>query len=122
MTLRFAHEVRSEADYFSDIPEMKLPPEMVKLAQHIIKTPSVVVARAAASAKAARETLLGRSRSGARMPSPIRSRCSPGEHVATSHTTSLVRLGQRVPTTIGSQMERSKINFGRARNDVTLFD
>ena len=25
VTLRFAHEVRSEADYFSDIPEMKLP-------------------------------------------------------------------------------------------------
>ena len=41
VTLRFAHEVRSEADYFSDIPEMKLPAEMMKLAQHIIKTKSV---------------------------------------------------------------------------------
>jgi non-homologous end joining protein Ku len=40
VTLRFAHEVRSETDYFSDIPEMKLPIEMVKLAQHIIKTKS----------------------------------------------------------------------------------
>ena len=40
VTLRFAHEVRSEADYFSDIPEMKLPAEMMKLAQHIIKTKS----------------------------------------------------------------------------------
>ena len=40
VTLRFAHEVRSETDYFSDIPEMKLPTEMVKLAQHIIKTKS----------------------------------------------------------------------------------
>jgi hypothetical protein len=29
-TLRLAHEVRDEADYFSDIPEVK--PEMVKLA------------------------------------------------------------------------------------------
>ena len=77
MTLRFAHEVRSETDYFSDIPEMKLPTEMMKFAQHIIKTPSVVVARAAASAKAARETLLGRSRSGARMPSPIRAAVLP---------------------------------------------
>ncbi len=36
--LRFAHEVRAETDYFSDIPEMKLPAEMMKLAQHIIKT------------------------------------------------------------------------------------
>ena len=40
VTLRFAHEVRSEADYFSEIPEMKLPTEMMKLAQHIIKTKS----------------------------------------------------------------------------------
>ena len=40
VTLRFAHEVRSETDYFSDIPEMKLPTEMMKLAQHIIKTKS----------------------------------------------------------------------------------
>jgi DNA end-binding protein Ku len=40
VTLRFAHEVRSEAAYFSDIPEMKLPAEMMKLAQHIITTKS----------------------------------------------------------------------------------
>ncbi len=38
--LRFAHEVRSEADYFGDIPEIKLPADMMKLAQHIIKTKS----------------------------------------------------------------------------------
>ena len=35
-----AHEVRGETDYFSDIPEMKLPADMMKLAQHIIKTKS----------------------------------------------------------------------------------
>ena len=40
VTLRFAHEVRGEADYFGDIPEMKLPAETIKLAQHIIKTKS----------------------------------------------------------------------------------
>jgi DNA end-binding protein Ku len=40
VTLRFAHEVRSETDYFSDIPELKLPAEMMKLAQHIIRTKS----------------------------------------------------------------------------------
>jgi non-homologous end joining protein Ku len=38
VTLRFAHEVRGEADYFSEIPHMKLPTEMMKLAQHIIRT------------------------------------------------------------------------------------
>jgi non-homologous end joining protein Ku len=32
--------VRSEADYFGDIPEIKLPADMMKLAQHIIKTKS----------------------------------------------------------------------------------
>jgi len=40
VTLRFAHEVRGAADYFSEIPEMKLPAEMMKLAQHIIRTKS----------------------------------------------------------------------------------
>jgi non-homologous end joining protein Ku len=32
--------VRSETDYFADIPEMKLPSEMMKLARHIIDTKS----------------------------------------------------------------------------------
>jgi DNA end-binding protein Ku len=40
VTLRFADEVRGSDDYFSDIPEMKLPAEMMKLAQHIIRTRS----------------------------------------------------------------------------------
>jgi Ku protein len=36
VTLRFTQEVRPERDYFSQIPSMKLPTEMMKLAQHII--------------------------------------------------------------------------------------
>jgi Ku protein len=40
VTLRFAHEVRKQMEYFGVIPEMKLPAEMVKLAQHIIETKS----------------------------------------------------------------------------------
>jgi DNA end-binding protein Ku len=40
VTLRFAHEVRGAEDYFGDIPEMKLPAEMMKLAQHIIRRKS----------------------------------------------------------------------------------
>src|SRR5205807_1748448 len=40
VTLRFAHEVRGEDDYFSQVPVMKLPTEMMKLAQHIIRTKS----------------------------------------------------------------------------------
>jgi DNA end-binding protein Ku len=40
VTLRFAHEVRGADDYFAEIPEMKLPAEMMKLAQHIIRTRS----------------------------------------------------------------------------------
>jgi DNA end-binding protein Ku len=38
VTLRFSHEVRGEEDYFSEIPQMKLPVEMMELAQHIIRT------------------------------------------------------------------------------------
>jgi Ku protein len=37
-TLRFAQDVRMEHDLFESIPLMKLPPEMMKLAQHIIRT------------------------------------------------------------------------------------
>ncbi len=40
VTLRFSHEVRGQEEYFSRIPEMKLPAEIVKLAQHIIATKS----------------------------------------------------------------------------------
>jgi DNA end-binding protein Ku len=40
VTLRFAHEVRDESEYFSEIPEMELPPEMMKLARHIIRSKS----------------------------------------------------------------------------------
>ena len=38
VTLRFTKEVRPEGDYFSQIPSMKLPTEMMKLAQHIIRS------------------------------------------------------------------------------------
>jgi Ku protein len=38
VTLRFTHEIRGADDYFGLIPEMKLPPEMLKLAEHIIET------------------------------------------------------------------------------------
>jgi DNA end-binding protein Ku len=40
VTLRFAHEVRRQEEYFNMISEVKLPAEMVKLAQHIIETKS----------------------------------------------------------------------------------
>jgi DNA end-binding protein Ku len=37
-TLRFAQDVRGEHDFFESIPSIKLAPEMMKLAQHIIRT------------------------------------------------------------------------------------
>jgi DNA end-binding protein Ku len=40
VTLRFSHEVRAAEDYFDKVPKLKLPAEMMKLAQHIIKTKS----------------------------------------------------------------------------------
>jgi len=39
-TLRYAYEVRDQADYFSDIPDLKLPAEMAELAAHIVDTKS----------------------------------------------------------------------------------
>jgi Ku protein len=36
MTLRYSHEVRSAADYFDDIPELVLPADMLRVAEHIV--------------------------------------------------------------------------------------
>jgi DNA end-binding protein Ku len=40
LTLRYPYEVRDEKDYFEDIPELKLPKDMLDLAGHIVKTKS----------------------------------------------------------------------------------
>ena len=37
VTLRYAHEIRSEDDYFADIPEMESP-GMLRVAEHIVET------------------------------------------------------------------------------------
>jgi DNA end-binding protein Ku len=37
-TLHYAYEIRNAAEYFEDIPEIKLPGEMVALAEHILET------------------------------------------------------------------------------------
>jgi DNA end-binding protein Ku len=37
-TLRYPYEVRGETEYFEDIPDLKLPAEMMKLAAHIVDT------------------------------------------------------------------------------------
>jgi Ku protein len=38
ITLRYAHEVRNETEYFADIPQMTLPGEMLKITKHILET------------------------------------------------------------------------------------
>jgi DNA end-binding protein Ku len=37
-TLRYAYEVRPAAEYFDEIPDLKIPGEMLKLAEHIVET------------------------------------------------------------------------------------
>jgi DNA end-binding protein Ku len=37
-TLRYPYEVRDAKDYFDEIPEMKLPKDMLQLAEHILET------------------------------------------------------------------------------------
>ena len=37
-TLRYPYEIRDQADYFEDIPDLKLPAEMMTLAAHIVDT------------------------------------------------------------------------------------
>jgi len=38
ITLRYPYEVRNEADYFDEIPDEKIPKDMLDLASHIVKT------------------------------------------------------------------------------------
>ena len=38
ITLRYPYEVRNEADYFDDIPDEKIPKDMLELASHIVTT------------------------------------------------------------------------------------
>jgi DNA end-binding protein Ku len=38
ITLRYPYEVRNEADYFDDIPDGKMPKDMLDLASHIVDT------------------------------------------------------------------------------------
>jgi DNA end-binding protein Ku len=38
VTLRYPYEVRKEEDYFDDIPNEKIPKDMLDLASHIVKT------------------------------------------------------------------------------------
>jgi DNA end-binding protein Ku len=38
ITLRYPYEVRNEADYFEDIPDEKIPKDMLELAAHIVET------------------------------------------------------------------------------------
>jgi DNA end-binding protein Ku len=38
MTLRYLYEVRDAKDYFYDMPDVKVEPELLGLAQHILKT------------------------------------------------------------------------------------
>ena len=40
MTLRYPYEVRDEKEYFAEIPDMKIPGDMLKLAEHIVETKS----------------------------------------------------------------------------------
>jgi DNA end-binding protein Ku len=37
-TLHYAHEVRSDADYFADIPKLALPDDMLEVAKHILQS------------------------------------------------------------------------------------
>src|SRR5207248_8013133 len=40
MTLRYPYEVHDEKEYFEDVPQAKVTPDMVELASHIIETKS----------------------------------------------------------------------------------
>jgi DNA end-binding protein Ku len=41
VTLRYPYEIRKEAEYFDDIPDEKVPKDMLELANHIVETKTV---------------------------------------------------------------------------------
>ncbi len=45
VTLRYPYEVRDEQPYFEDIPELKLPKDMMDLASHIVSNKSATSIR-----------------------------------------------------------------------------
>jgi DNA end-binding protein Ku len=38
ITLRYPYEVRKQSEYFDDIPDEKIPKDMLELASHIVKS------------------------------------------------------------------------------------
>src|SRR4051812_43057371 len=38
ITLRYTHEIRDQAEYFADIPQVTLPDEMLRITEHILET------------------------------------------------------------------------------------
>jgi len=38
ITLRYSHEIRDQAGYFAAIPKLKLPQELLRVAEHIVET------------------------------------------------------------------------------------
>jgi DNA end-binding protein Ku len=38
ITLRYPYEIRNEAEYFGDLPDEKVPKELLDLATHIVAT------------------------------------------------------------------------------------
>jgi DNA end-binding protein Ku len=38
ITLRYSHEIRDEATFFAEIPNLNLPAEMLRVAEHIVET------------------------------------------------------------------------------------
>jgi non-homologous end joining protein Ku len=37
-TLRYSHEIKDEQDYFAAIPKLRLPQELLRVADHIVET------------------------------------------------------------------------------------
>jgi len=44
-TLRYGYEVRDQKDFFDDLPDVKIAPDMLKLAEHILESKEADFAR-----------------------------------------------------------------------------
>jgi DNA end-binding protein Ku len=66
VTLRYAHEVLSEAEYFAGIPDIALPDEMLQIAEHIWKARRLTSTRPSLRTATARHSSRSSERRSAR--------------------------------------------------------
>jgi DNA end-binding protein Ku len=99
MTLRYPYELREAKDYFYDIPDMKVEPELLALAQHILRTKE---------AKVRPDKIRGSIRAGRRRDAATEAGRAAGDGEDVSAALSRTRPDGSVPQEPGGRAGRNR--------------